>query len=376
MALALPANPLFRSFFLGGFECSTHRNVARERLDMIAATYHDRLAAADYAQLLEHGIRAARDGVRWHLIETSPGHYDWSAVLPMLRAAEQTGVQVIWDLLHYGWPDDLDVFAAAFVDRFAAYAGAFARLHLTETGRPPFVCPVNEISFLAWGGGDMARMGPHTHGRGGELKRQLVRTAIAGTHAVREAAPGARFAVIDPIIHIVPREGEPAGPVAEHNEGQWEAWDMMCGRLAPELGGGPEVLDVLGVNYYWNNQWIDYVGPLSPFDVRYRPLPDLLAAAHARYGRPMFIAETSIEGPLRPDWLHYVCREVGRAQAAGVPIEGICLYPVISHYGWDEARYCPNGLFEQEPVGVRRPAYAPLADELRRQQAIWAADRM
>ena len=68
-----PLQPLFQSFFLGGFECSTHRNMSRRRLDMIAATRHDLLAREDYAQLAEHGIRAARDGVRWHLVETSPG---------------------------------------------------------------------------------------------------------------------------------------------------------------------------------------------------------------------------------------------------------------------------------------------------------------
>lgn len=364
-----PVAPLFRSFFMAGFECSTHRNMAHHRLDMIAATRHDLLAAQDYTQLVEHGIRTARDGVRWHLVETTPGQYEWAPVLGVLRAAEAAGVQVIWDLLHYGWPDDLDVFSAAFVDRFAAFAAAFARLHLNETGRPPFVCTVNEISFLAWGGGDMARMGPHTQGRGGELKRQLVRTAIAGTRAVREATAGARFAVIDPIIHIVPREGHPAEPVAAHVEGQWEAWDMLTGRLEPGLGGSPDLLDVMGVNYYWNNQWIDWVGPLSPFDVRYRPLPELLAGAHARYGRPIFVAETSIEGPLRGDWLGYVAREVRRAIAAGVPIEGICLYPVISHMGWDEARYCANGLFELESLQGRRMVHAPLAAELRRQQA-------
>ncbi|MFC7554415.1 hypothetical protein ACFQU7_22735 [Pseudoroseomonas wenyumeiae] len=94
-----------------------------------------------------HGIRAARDGVRWHLVERVPGQYDWSSVLPALRAARAAEMQVVWDLCHYGWPDELEIFSAAFVERFARYAAAFARLHLEETGRPPMVCPVNEISF-------------------------------------------------------------------------------------------------------------------------------------------------------------------------------------------------------------------------------------
>jgi hypothetical protein len=33
--------------------------------------------------------------VRWHLIEPgAPGRYDWSSLLPMLRAAEAAGTQV------------------------------------------------------------------------------------------------------------------------------------------------------------------------------------------------------------------------------------------------------------------------------------------
>ena len=61
----------FKSFFLGGFECSCHVLRSGRRLDMIAATCHDRFAAADYERLNSVGIYSARDGVRWHLIETS-----------------------------------------------------------------------------------------------------------------------------------------------------------------------------------------------------------------------------------------------------------------------------------------------------------------
>src|SRR2546423_14032196 len=96
---------------MGGFECSTHRARSGERLDLIATTGHDKYAVADYGRLREQGIRAARDGVRWHLIEKREGRYDFSSVLPMVRAARDAGVQVVWDLCHYGWPDDVDIFS-------------------------------------------------------------------------------------------------------------------------------------------------------------------------------------------------------------------------------------------------------------------------
>ena len=84
---AFDAAPSFQSFFLGGFECSSHRRCDGRRLDLLAATGHDRLADADHEELARHGIRTVRDGLRWHLIEQSPGQYDWSSFLPILRAA-------------------------------------------------------------------------------------------------------------------------------------------------------------------------------------------------------------------------------------------------------------------------------------------------
>ena len=174
-----PFAQLFQSFLLGGFECSTHRRCDGVRLDVLATTEHDRRAAADYRLLQRHGIRTARDGLRWHLVERQPGRYDWSSFTPMARAAHDTGTQVIWDLLHYGWPDGIDIWSAAFVDRFAAFARAAAQVWRDTTDAVPFWTPVNEISFFAWAGGDVACMNPCERGRSGELKDQLVRAAVA-----------------------------------------------------------------------------------------------------------------------------------------------------------------------------------------------------
>src|SRR3569833_2634341 len=102
----IPANTVFRSFWMGGFECSSHINSKRRRLDMTAAVQHDRFCADDYRRLREAGILTARDGLRWHLIGRG-GEYVWSSWIPMLKAAIEDGIQVIWDLFHYGWPEGL-----------------------------------------------------------------------------------------------------------------------------------------------------------------------------------------------------------------------------------------------------------------------------
>ncbi len=364
---------LFDSFFLGGFECSTHRRGDGQRLDVIAATGHDHLAAQDYRQLKEHGIRSARDGLRWHLIEPVRGHHDWSSLLPMLRAGREAGLQIAWDLMHFGWPDHLDPLSSAFVARFEHLARAFARLHLAETGQPPMVCPINEISFLSFGS-DRGWLNPGLQGRGAELKRNLVRAFVAASAAIREAAPGATILAIEPLVHIAAGAGHDPMLIASLNERQAEAWDMLKGAVAPGLGGSDEVFDVVGVNYYWNHQWVHEGPRLGADDPRYRPLSKLMQDIGSRYGRPIFVSETGIEGAQRPQWLAYVGRAMRDAVAEGVRLEGICLYPIMGHPGWDDDRYCPNGLFEmaQRDDG-RRSTHAPLAEELARQQALFEA---
>lgn len=365
---------LFDSFFLGGFECSTHRRGDGRRLDVIAATQHDTFALQDYRQLREHDISAIRDGVRWHLVEQQPGQYDWSSLLPMLRAGEQAGAQITWDLMHFGWPDHLDVFSGAFVDHFARYAGAFARLHLTETGRAPMLCPINEISFLSHGGGEMGWINPGTTGRGAEMRRNLVRASIAAADAVRAAAPGATVMAIEPLVHIAAGAGQDPARIAALNAEQHVALDMLDGQLEPGLGGGENCFDVVGMNYYWNHRWVHHGGRIGAGDPRYRPLARLMQDYQERYERPIFLSETGIEGPERPEWLNYIGRAMRDAVLAGVKLEGICIYPIMSHPGWDDDRYCANGLLEMAPHdGTRRPVYQPLAEELARQQALFDA---
>jgi hypothetical protein len=361
-----------KSYWIAGFECSCHRRRDGRRLDLIAATRHDVHAAADYARLRRAGIAAARDGVRWHLVERSPGRYDMASLLPQVRAARDAGVQVIWDLCHYGWPDGLDIFQPELVDRFAEYARAVARLIAAETDEPPFYCPINEISFWSWAGGDVAYLNPFATGRGFELKAQLVRASLAAVDAVWSVDPRARILHAEPAIHVVP---DPAvavvGKAAEgQRQAQFQAWDMLAGRLWPQLGGDERFLDVVGVNYYPNNQWV-LDGPGIPRgDRRYRPFRDILLEVWERYGRPLVISETGAQGEERAPWLRYVAEEVRAARRMGVPVEGICLYPVLDYPGWDDDRHCETGLWGFAGAsGEREPCFS-LARELERQDLL------
>ena len=363
---------LFASFFQGGFECSTHRIRAKReggverRLDVIASTKHDLYAESDYRQLHALGMRTVRDGLRWHLIEASEGNYCWDSALPMIRASQSTGTQVVWDLLHYGWPNDIDIWSPGFVDRFARFARAVAKIMHREFEAPCYYAPINEISFFSWAGGDAGYLNPWATRRGFELKAQLARASLAAMKAIRGVDPRARFVHCDPVINIVPAPDRPHDRDAAegHRLAQFQAWDMTCGRLWPQLGGAPEFLDIIGVNYYHNNQWIHGGSHIDRDHPLHKPLRKILVETYARYGRPILISETGIEGNLRAAWFEYVAEEARAAMKTGVPLEGVCLYPILDHLGWDDDRPCENGLLAMEPTSTGRVLHSALARQI------------
>jgi hypothetical protein len=370
---------LFRSFWIAGFECSCHINTAGVRLDMTAALQHDVSAAQDYGLLKTMGILTARDGLRWHLIERN-GAYDWCSWLPMLDAAQAQGVQVIWDLCHYGWPDGLDIFSPEFVDRFAHFSAEAARVQREHTGTPGFFTPVNEINFFAWGA-TRDLIFPYAYGRDGELKRQLVRAALGAADAVWSADPEARICWAEPLIHNVPPRWRPwlTGPAQGQRNSQFEAWDMIAGRVEPELGGAQQYLDVLGLNFYAANQWEVPGGRKLHWDAgsddpRWVPLHKLLAEVYERYRKPLFIAETSHYGIGRAAWLREIAAQVYQARCLGVPLEGVCLYPILDRFDWDDPTHWHNsGLWDMVPNGsghYRRLLHAEYGAALRESQQL------
>lgn len=360
-------NQLFESVFLAGFECSTQSLEDGRRLDLITSTRHEQFANQDYARLREVGIRAARDGATWARAERTPGVYDFSQAGNLLVAAQRNEVQVIWDLLHFGWPEGIDVFSAQFPTRFARYARAFATFMKSHSDAPLFVTPINEMSFMAWAGGDMCIMNPFEMARGVELKTQFVRASIEAMEAIWDVDRNARFLQPEPVIHI---HRDPSHPktwrrVDNDNLLQYQAWDMLCGNVFPSLGGRPKYLDIIGVNYYPDNQFMLDGTTIYRDDARYKPFSSILLETWHRYERPMLISETGCEGPVRPEWLEYIGAEALAAIESGCELHGITLYPVLNHPGWTDDRYCENGLWDYANEQGDRSIYTPLADVVR-----------
>jgi hypothetical protein len=366
------ATYLFKSFIQAGFECSTHKLRGGRRLDMVAATQHDRFVEQDYDAILALGMRTVREGIRWPRIEQSDGTLDFSSVCPILNAARQRGIEIVWDMFHFGWPDRLDIFSPAWLDAFERLAEAFALVLKAECPARAMIAPMNEISFVAWAGGDTAYLNPFCKCRGHELKRQLVRAYVRGAAAVRRVLPDALLVSPEPVIHIVGRPGVPgdAEQAEAYRMAMFEAWDMVLGRVHRDLGGSEDNIDVFGCNYYDRNQWYNFGGTIYRNDPNYRPFHQILQEVFERYRRPLFISETGTENDARAGWFAYVAEETRKANSLQIPVEGICLYPILNHPGWDDDRHCHNGLFDYASSSGRRPAYQPLANEILKQEEI------
>jgi hypothetical protein len=370
--------PLLPSFLHAGFECSTQLDRNLRRVDEMALTQHDRYVREDYHRLRDLGIRVARDGVRWNLIDRR-GQLDFSTVRPFIEAAHAEQITVIWDLFHYGYPDDLDPFHPEFAIRFANYCYAFGRLIAKRGRQVPFYTPVNEISFFSWAASDGDLFAPRLADRGSELKRVLVQAAIAGMDALLAADPRARFVHCDPLVHVV----APGNAPHLHREAEYfnfhsvhEAWDMIAGIKHPELGGKPRYLDVVGVNYYGINQW-EHLRPdniLAPEDPRHMPFSEMLYQLHGRYQRPIIVTETSSQGDLRPRWLREIGQECLRAIEMGVDLHGLCIYPIVDMFDWQN-RDTPErmGLWDIYPAPdsdrLERVVHKPTLREVHRLQA-------
>lgn len=375
-----PGTSPFRSFWMGGFECTDQQNCFGHRVDFLHLTDHFRQIDQDYERLRPFGIGTVREGIRWSQVERTPYHYDWSTVAELLAAGQRQGVQQVWDLCHFGYPDDLTPLHPMFARRFASLCRAFVDFY--RGLRPDdelIVTPINEVSFMSWLGGDVRGTVPYCVGQGWEVKYGLMRAYIEGVAALREADPGIRILTTEPLVSIVPPLGATPRQVREarlQHEHQYQAVDMLAGRICPELGGRPEYLDLLGFNYYYDNQWECHSNARLGWaneacDPRWRPLRSLLQEAHQRYGRPVVISETSHPLEHRPEWLGFVAEECAAALHAGVPLLGVCLYPIIDRPDWDhlDRPWHRSGLWDVEPGPdgpFTRVLFQPYADALLR----------
>lgn len=355
-----------KGFWMGGFEGADHINSHGTPVDMVALSHHHEHVDDDYSLLRAWGLHTVRESMGWRLCERQGG-FDFDRVRRFARAANRHGLQIQWTLMHYGTPADVSLLDDKLCDRFAAFARAAAQALAECACEVPVYTPINEMGFLAWGAAQTRLFHPYgqddeaspgsTPGDGFDIKCRLVKAALAGMQAIREVDPRARFMHVEPIVHVVAPPEQPdlqalADEVASY---QWQVWDLLSGALLPELGGHPQALDLIGVNHYHSGQWEVITDRRLDWhlnDPRRRPLLEMLRLVWQRYGRPMAIAETSHVGEGRAAWLDEVASQVRQARACGIPVEGVCLYPIVDRPDWNDfGHWHHSGLWDCLPGG-------------------------
>ncbi len=337
------SNP-FKSFWMAGYECADHLNNTRNRVDLAKTTGHlDRLKK-DYEDLSLFNITTVREGIRWSQVEKTPYKYDFNTVKMMLQCAKSSGIQQVWDVCHFGFPDDLDPLHPDFTKRFVSLCAAFTQFYKnTCPDQTLIVTPINEVSFLSWLGGDVRGTSPFRTESGFQVKYKLMEAYIQSIYKMKEIDPTIRILTTEPLVNIIPplratKEKLQEAAMAHNN--QYQAVDMLAGHLNPELGGSPELLDLLGFNYYYNNQWaigfsetLDWKNKTN--DLRWRSFSSLMTEAYERYKKPVVLAETSHFGVERPLWIKIIAKECKKLLEQNIPLYGICIYPIIDRPDWD-----------------------------------------
>lgn len=346
----------FTSFFMGGFECADHINRSGERVNLLKETQHDIRFYEDYKALADIGIKTVREGICWSAVESSPGVFDFSEVLNRMKAAEKLGIQQIWDLIHFGYPDDLFPTHPLFCKRFEQLCEAFALFYKENSKQPLLVVPINEISFLSWHSGDVRGTVPFAVNSGWDMKYHLCKAAILGIKKLKNTDPECTIILVEPLVKIHPYDDYQ--DVTELNKHQFQAMDIIAGRICPELGGSEDFLEILGFNYYWNCQWKGAGESLDwPDSNKDRmPFSELLQTAYDRYKKPVIISETGHFGIGRVLWLEEITEECLIAQKNSVDLKGICIYPVTDRPDWDDlTKYCDCGIWDLDESKTRIP---------------------
>jgi hypothetical protein len=148
---------------------------------------------------------------------------------------------------------------------------------------------------------------------------------------------------------------------------------MICGRMCPELGGEESLLDIMGLNFYYSNRYSgvegDVISWINEFnDSRFRPLHQMLLDAYQRYSKPFILAETSHPGGDRLPWLQHIGEECGVCLDMGLPLWGVCWYPIIDRPDWDDLSYWHQSGFwdldQSNKEAFGRHLHAPLVQGL------------
>lgn len=334
-------------------------------LDEYDLTEHTRNWKEDFKTVRDLGATAVRYGVNWPLVHIAEDQFDWSMLDERLgHATQELGLTVIADLVHYGTPTWLtesfadDRYPAAVAD----FAGRFAARY---RGIVDHVTPLNEPLTTASFCGLRGVWPPALTGWDGWMKVTLgIADGMARSiSAIRSANPDAVIVHVEASSLYTTEEPHLDGHATLLESIGMLPTDLLLGRVTPdhemyawllENGADPVKLhqltlgstrvDIMGVNYYpdLSPRTLVQVGESVSQVATNRwsdGLAESLRSFSARYGLPLMITETSVEGDdeTRSNWLDSSIRAVHQLRDQGVDIRGYTWWPLFDFVDWSFA---------------------------------------
>ncbi|MEJ7663631.1 MAG: hypothetical protein WKG07_30870 [Hymenobacter sp.] len=139
---------------------------------------------------------------------------------------------------------------------------------------------------------------------------------------------------------------------------QFQATDMLCGTPVPRAGRQrPSCLDVLGFNYYYDNQWQlaqppdAWAGTMRQLTRAGAPCSTLLQTGLPALPASLLPSpKPATPAWTAPRWLHMVgAASAPRCCAPACRCGAVCLYPIIDRPDWDH----PRPVAPVRPLGCR-----------------------
>jgi beta-glucosidase len=334
---------------------------SRYTLDEYRLTQHYRYWREDLDLAASLGVKGIRYGIPWYRVNPRPGVFEWEWVDRAIDyAVNAKGLTVIVDLVHYGVPSWVTggFVGRDYPDAVAEYAGAFARRYGSLVRH---YTPLNEPTITAHFCGRRGLWPPYLTGDEGWARVTLgiaagIQSSIASIRAERDDAV---------IVHVeasrvvhAPAALEPLG--RRETLRAFLPTDLILGRVgdahplrewlagyasAPAdldaLVAGAASIDVMGVNYYPDfsyRELVQHDGTTAEVavDIGAPGLGAALHGFHERYGLPLMVTETSVDGDdaRRVAWLRASADCVHSLRARGVPVRGYTWWPMFDFVDW------------------------------------------
>lgn len=382
--------------------------LGRRALDEYELTQHYHYWHADLGLARESGATAIRYGIPWYRIEPGPGRFAWAWLDGVVDRLEELGFETVLDLMHYGTPLWLDnqFLNHDYVRRVAEYAGRVADRY---RGRIPAYTPLNEplvnITFC----GESGVWPPHLTGDDGYV--QLLRAIVRGIVETQRAVGDATIVHVEAVTGFIGAIEGHENRISFLEQRALLVEDLLFGRVDDdhplagylrEHGFGDDDFawfadntaqpDVMGVNYYPHLSTAEIVAgedigvmrPVTPQAKQTGGLDGLdrvLRLFWERYGKPVFLTETSMVGSVdaRIGWLDESLALLHSLRDEGVNVVGYTWWPLFHFVDWAyrdgsgpaDDYLVAMGMYDLVPndVGVLERVRTPVVDRFREHAA-------